>query len=189
MKRIALFAALAATSIAIQAAPVTYTIDNSHTYPYFTYDHLGFSKQTHRFTKTTGSITLDRKARTGSAEVTIDTTSVDTGYALFNEHIQAADYFDTANHDTITFKGNRVTFKGAQPARIAGDITIKGVTRPITFTVTHFNCGQHPMRKVETCGANATAKLKRSDFNMGKNAPLVSDEVSLTLAVEAFVQP
>lgn len=186
MKRLALASALAVLTATAHAAPVTYTLDNSHTYPYFTYNHLGFSNQTHRFTKTTGTITLDRAAKTGSADVTIDTQSVDTGHAVFNEHIKAADYFDVAKYPSITFKGTQVSFKGEQPASISGDITIKGVTRPITFDITQFNCAIHPMRRVDTCGANAVAKIKRSDFNMGKNAPFVSDDVTLTLAVEAY---
>lgn len=189
MKRIALFAALAAVSIAAQAAPVTYTIDNSHTYPYFTYDHLGFSKQTHRFDKTSGTVTLDRKAKTGSVDVVIDTTSVNTGYALFNEHIQAADFFDTTVYPTITFKSSKMSFKGDQPASVTGDLTIKDVTKPVMLKITHFKCQPHPMLKVEACGANATTQVKRSEFNMGKNVPYVSDEVTLTLAIEAVNKP
>ena len=189
MKRIALFAALAAVSIAAQAAPVTYTIDNSHTYPYFTYDHLGFSKQTHRFDKTTGTVTLDRKAKTGSVDVVIDTTSVNTGYALFNEHIQAADFFDTQVYPTITFKSTGMKFKGDQPASVTGNLTIKDVTKPVTLKITHFKCQPHPMLKVDACGANATTTVKRSEFNMGKNVPFVSDEVTLTLAIEAVNKP
>jgi polyisoprenoid-binding protein YceI len=189
MKRIALFAALAAASIAAHAAPVTYTIDNSHTYPHFTYNHLGFSNQTHKFDKTSGTVVLDRQAKTGSVDVTIDATSVNTGYALFNEHIQAADYFDTAKHPTITFKSTKMTFKGDQPVSVAGDLTIKGVTQPVTLTITHFKCQPHPMLKVDACGANATTQVKRSAFNMGKNVPYVGDEVTLTLSIEAVNKP
>jgi polyisoprenoid-binding protein YceI len=189
MKRLALAAALAALSAAAQAAPVTYTIDNSHTYPHFTYNHLGFSNQTHKFDKTSGTVVLDRAAKTGSVDVTIDTTSVNTGYALFNEHIQAADYFDTANHPAITFKSSKMTFKGDQPVSVAGELTIKGVTKPVTLTITHFKCQPHPMLKVEACGANATTQVKRSVFNMGKNVPYVSDDVTLTLAIEAVNKP
>ncbi|MDZ7584079.1 MAG: YceI family protein [Thiobacillus sp.] len=189
MKRLALFAALAAATITAQAAPVTYTIDNSHTYPHFTYNHLGFSNQTHKFDKTSGAVVLDRKARTGSVDVTIDTTSVNTGHAVFNEHIQAADFFDTAVYPTITFKSTQMKFKGDQPASVAGDLTIKGVTKPVTLKITHFKCQPHPMLKVEACGANATTQVKRSEFNMGKNVPFVSDEVTLTLAIEAVNKP
>jgi polyisoprenoid-binding protein YceI len=185
MKRLAISAALAAFAVSAQAAPETFVIDNSHTYPHFTYNHLGFSNQTHKFDKTSGKVVLDREAKAGSAIVTIDAKSVNTGYALFNEHIQAADYFDTANHPTITFKANRMAFRGDQPVSLVGDLTIKGVTKPVTLTITHFKCQPHPMLKVEACGANATTEIKRSDFNMGKNAPYVSDEVTLTLAIEA----
>jgi len=189
MERIALIAALAAVSFAAQAAPLTYTIDNSHTFPYFTYNHLGFSNQTHRFDKTSGTVTLDRKAKTGSVDVVIDATSVNTGYALFNEHIQAADFFDTRTYPAITFKSTGMRFKGEQPASVTGDLTIKGVTRPVTLTITHFKCQPHPMLKVEACGANATTQVKRSEFNMGKNVPFVSDEVTLAIAIEAVNKP
>ncbi|MDP1645436.1 MAG: YceI family protein [Thiobacillus sp.] len=185
MKRLATLTALAAFAAAAQAAPVTYVIDNSHTYPHFSYNHLGFSNQTQKFDKTSGKVVLDLAAKTGSVDVTIDATSVNTGYALFNEHIQAADYFDTAKHPTITFKSSKMTFNGDQPVSLAGDLTIKGVTKPVTLAITHFHCMPHPMLKVEACGANATTQVKRSEFNMGKNVPYVSDEVTLTLAIEA----
>ena len=186
MKRLAYFTALAAFAAATaQATPVTYVIDNSHTYPHFTYNHLGFSNQTHKFDKTSGKVVLDRTEKAGSAIVTIDATSVNTGHAVFNEHIQAADFFDTANHPTITFKADKMAFRDDQPVSLVGDLTIKGVTKPVTLTITHFQCNIHPMLKVEACGANATTQIKRSEFNMGKNAPFVSDEVTLTLAIEA----
>lgn len=189
MKRLALAAALVAASVTAQAAPVTYTIDNSHTYPHFTYNHLGFSNQTHKFDKSSGTVVLDREGGAGSVVVTIDATSVNTGHAVFNEHLQAADFFDTANHPTITFKSNKMAFRGDQPVSLVGDLTIKGVTRPVTLTITHFKCQPHPMLKVDACGANATTQVKRSEFNMGKNVPFVSDEVTLTLAIEAVNKP
>lgn len=185
MKHIALFAALAAASVAAQAAPVTYTIDNSHTYPHFTYNHLGFSNQTHKFDKTSGTVVLDRAEKVGSAIVTIDATSVNTGYALFNEHLRAADFFDTEKYPTITFKSDKMAFRDDQPIYMVGDLTVKGVTRQVTLDITHFKCQPHPMLKVEACGANATTQIKRSEFNMGKNVPFVSDDVTLTIAIEA----
>lgn len=189
MKHIALFAALAAASVAAHAAPVTYTIDNSHTYPHFTYNHLGFSNQTHKFDKTTGTVVLDLAEKAGAAIVTIDANSVNTGYALFDEHLKAADFFDTEKYPTITFKSDKMAFRGDQPIYMVGDLTIKGVTKQVTLEITHFKCQPHPMKKVEACGANATTQIKRSDFNMGKNAPFVSDEVTLTIAIEAVNMP
>ncbi len=185
MKQLVPLIALAVCATAAHAAPVTYVIDNGHTYPHFTYSHFGFSNQTHKFDKTSGKVVLDRAAQTGSVDVVIDATSVNTGYALFNQHIQGKDFFDTAQYPTITFKSDQMTYKDNQPASLSGDLTIKGVTKPVTLTITHFMCMPHPMLKVEACGANATTQVKRSDFNMSKHAPYVSDEVTLTLAIEA----
>ena len=188
MKRLALAAVLAACAAAVQAAPSTYNIDNSHTYPHFTYSHLGYSIQTHKFDKTSGKVIMDFDAKTGAVDVIIDATSVNTGHALFNEHIQGADYFDTAKYPTITFKSSSMKFEGNKPVSVSGDLTIKGVTRPVTLEITHFKCMPHPMLKAPACGANATTKVKRSEFNMSKNVPFVSDEVTLTLAIEAVMQ-
>jgi polyisoprenoid-binding protein YceI len=188
MKRLALVTALAAFAAAAQAAPSTYNIDNSHTYPHFTYSHLGYSIQTHKFDKTSGKVAMDFQAKTGSVDVTIDATSVNTGFPLFNEHIQGEDFFNTAKYPTITFKSSDMKFKGNKVVSLSGDLTIKGVTRPVTLEVTHFKCMPHPMLKAPACGGNATTQVKRSDFNMGKNAPFVSDEVTLTLAIEAVME-
>jgi polyisoprenoid-binding protein YceI len=179
--------ALAAFSAATQAA-TTYNIDNSHTFPHFTYNHLGYSIQTHKFDKTSGKVVIDFEAKTGSVDVTIDATSVNTGFPLFNEHIQGEDYFDTAKYPTITFKSSNMKFKGNKPVSLTGDLTVKGVTQPVTLEVTHFKCMPHPILKAPACGANATAQVKRSDFNMGKGVPFVSDEVTLTLAIEAVME-
>lgn len=188
MKRLATVSAVFVIAASAQAEPVTFKIDNSHTYPHFAYNHLGFSKQSHKFDKTSGKVVLDRAAKTGSVDVSIDVASVNTGSALFNAHLQAEDFFNTAQYPTITFKSDKMEFKGEQPVSLTGNLTIKGVTKPVTLTMTHFKCQPHPMLKVEACGANATTEIKRSDFNMGKNAPYVSDEVTLTLAIEAVKQ-
>jgi polyisoprenoid-binding protein YceI len=189
MKKLAL--ALAVSSLAAGsalAAPETYAVDVSHTAPRFEYTHLGYSTQMHRFDKTSGQIVIDRAAKTGSADITIDARSVNTGYALFNEHIQGEDYFATAQYPTITFKSTAVRFDGDKPVAVDGKLTIKGVTKPVTLTVTHFQAMPHPMLKKDAIGADAVTKIKRSDFNMGKNAPYVSDEVTLRIALEAVQQ-
>ncbi|MDP2760634.1 MAG: YceI family protein [Sideroxyarcus sp.] len=175
-------------SATVYAAPETYVIDPTHTLPRFEYSHFGYSTQLSRFDKTSGTIVLDRAAKKGSVDIVIDATSVNTGYALFNQHIQAADYFDTGMFPAITFKSNWMKFVGDKPAAVMGDLTIKGVTKPVTLTLTSFLCMPHPMVKKDACGANATATVKRSDFNMGKNVPYVSDEVTLTIPVEAVKQ-
>jgi len=184
-KLVAALLSTAALSSAAIAAPETYAIDGNHTFPRFEYSHLGYSIQMSRFDKTTGKVTLDRAAKTGAVDVTIDMKSVSTGSTLFNGHIQGEDYLDTEKFPTATFKSTSVKFDGDKPAAIDGNLTIKGVTKPVTLAVTSFHCMPHPMVKKDACGANATTKIKRSEFNAGKNAPYVGDEVTLTIAIEA----
>ncbi|WP_300339124.1 YceI family protein [Accumulibacter sp.] len=187
-KQIALISLAGVFAGPVFAAPETYAVDPTHTYPRFEYSHFGFSNQVQRFNKTSGTITLDRAAKTGSVNITIDARSVDTGYPLFNEHIQAEDLLDTARYPTITYKSSAVRFDGDKPVAIDGKLTIKGITRPVTLTVTSFQAMPHPIVKKDAIGANAVARIKRSEYNAGKHAPQVSDEVTLNIAVEAVKQ-
>ena len=179
-------AAIATLSSAAFAAPETYVLDGSHTFPRFSYSHFGLSTQLSRFNKTTGKIVLDKEARTGSVDVVIDTKSVDTGFDIFNGHIQGEDFLDTEKYPTATFKSTKVRFEGDKPVAVDGDLTIKGVTKPVTLTITSFINQPHPMMKKDAIGANATTKIKRTEFNAGKYAPNVGDEVTIDLAVEAI---
>lgn len=188
MKKTALTLIAAALAAPALAAPETYVVDGNHTYPRFEYSHFGYSTQLSRFDKTTGTIVIDRTAKTGSVDIVIDAKSVNTGSALFNEHIQGPDFLDTAKYPTATFKSTAMRFDGDKPAAIDGNLTIKGITRPVTLAVTSFQCMPHPILKKDACGANATTKVKRTDFNAGKYAPNVGDEVTITLAVEAVKQ-
>ena len=183
-------AALLAFALATPALadPVTFVVDGSHTYPRFSYSHLGLSTQLSRFNNTTGTVVLDQAARTASVDITIDMTSVDTGYAEFNEHIQAEDFLDTARHPTATFRSASVTFEGDQPVAIEGNLTIKGITRPVTLAVTRFARMEHPLRKKDAIGADASVVIRRSDFNAGKFAPVVGDEVTISIALEAVAE-
>ena len=170
---------------AAAAAPATYEIDPTHTFPRFSYSHFGLSTQVSRFNQTSGTVVWDPAARTASVDIVIDMTSVDTGYATFDEHIQAEDFLDTARHPTATFKSTKVTFDGDKPATIEGELTIKGITRPVTLEVTHFRSMVHPMLNKDAVGAMARAAIKRSDFGAGKYAPNVGDEVTIEIALEA----
>lgn len=184
---VALTFAASLSSVAF-AAPETYVIDTNHTKPRFEYSHFGYSTQLSRFDTTSGTITIDRAAKTGSVDVTIDAKSVDTGYALFNGHIQGEDFFNTEKFPTITFKSDKMKFDGDKLTSVEGNLTIKGVTKPVTLTVTSFMCMPHPMAKKDACGANATVVVKRSDFNMAKYVPYVGDDVTLTIPVESIKQ-
>ena len=180
-----LAAAVAAPAL---AAPQTFVIDGTHTFPRFSYNHLGFSTQLSRFDTTTGKVVFDKVAKTGAVDIVIDTKSVSTGSATFNEHIQGEDFLDTAKFPTATFKSTKVIFEGDKPAKIEGNLTLKGVTKPVTLTVTDFKTAPHPMLKKEAIGANATTTVKRTDFNMGKNVPYVGDEVRIDIGLEAIQQ-
>ena len=166
------------------AAPTTYKTDANHTFVRFSYNHMGFSTQESRFNKVTGEITYDPVAHSGSVDISIDTKSVDTGSDLFNQHIQATDFLDTTNFGTATFKSTSVKFEGDKPVSVEGNLTLKGVTKPVTLTVESFKSGQNMMKK-EAIGADATTKISRTAFNMSKYAPMVSDEVTLSIALEA----
>lgn len=168
------------------AAPETYVIDSKHTFPRFSYSHFGFSMQQSQFDNTTGVIVLDRVARTGSVEVTMDMKSVNTGSTLFNEHIQRTDFLDTSHYPTARFQSTQVSFKGEQPDAIQGNLTIKGITKPVTLKVESFQLMHHPMLKKDALGANASTTIKRSEFNAGQYAPQVGDDMTIDIAVEAI---
>ncbi len=187
-KLAAVFAFAAAAASPALAAPETFVIDGTHTVPRFSYNHFGYSTQVSRFNKTTGKVVLDKVAKTGAVDVEIDTKSVDTGYSTFNEHIQGEDFLNTAKFPTATFKSTKVIFEGDKPAAVEGNLTLKGVTKAVTLKLTAFQAMPHPMLKKDAIGANATTTVKRSDFNMGKYAPNVGDEVTIDIGLEAIKQ-
>lgn len=189
MKKLFLTAALSALFAGqALAAPQTYVVDSSHTFPRFSYDHMGLSKQILSFTNTTGSVVLDQDAKDAKVEITVDTTSVYTGFEAFNGHIQGEDFLDTAQFPIATFKSSKAVFEGDQLVKIEGDLTIKGITKPVTLNVTSFYNGPHPMVKKAAVGANAIVVISRSEFNAGKFAPTVGDEVTLDISLEAIAE-
>jgi polyisoprenoid-binding protein YceI len=187
MRKSLLCLAVATTCFAgvAQAETSTYNIDGTHTFPRFSYSHFGMSTQLSRFNKTTGVVQLDKAAKTGSVDVVIDMKSVDTGFSVFNGHIQGEDFLDTAKFPTATFKSTKVVFEGEKPVAVDGNLTIKGVTKPVTLKVTSFTNMAHPMLKKDAIGADASVVIKRSEFNAGKYAPNVGDDVTITLSLEA----
>lgn len=186
MKKTLITLALSAIAFNAAAAPETFNIDPTHTAPRFGYNHFGFSNQQHRFDTTRGQIVIDRAAKTGAVEVSIDTKSVNTGFAVFNGHLQGEDFFDAEKFPLISFKSSKVRFEGDKPVAVDGMLTIKGISKSVTLTVTSYAAQLHPMLKKDAIGANAVATIKRSDFNLGKYAPYVSDEVTLDISVEAI---
>ena len=170
------------------AAPVSYTVDSSHTFPRFSYSHMGYSTQLSSFTNTSGTVVFDAVAKTGAVDIVIDMTTVNTGSADFNGHIQAEGFLETAKFPKATFKSTKVVFDGDKPASVEGQLTIKGVSKPVILTITSFQALPHPMMKVPVLGANAFTTIKRTEFGAGKYAPYVGDEVRIDIAIEAIAK-
>ena len=168
------------------AAPASYGVEPNHTFPRFSYSHFGYSTQLSSFSKTKGKVVFDAEAKSGSVDIVIDTKSVNTGSTDFNEHIQAEDFLDTAKFPEATFKSTKVVFEGDKPKSIEGVLTLKGIAKSVTLTVTSFHAMPHPMLKKPAIGANAFTLIKRSEFNAGKYAPYVGDEVRIDIAIEAI---
>ena len=183
-------ALIAAVSASAFAANDTYAIDPNHTYPSFEADHFGgLSTWRGKFNKTAGTIVLDRAAKTGSLDITIDATTIDFGHDKMNTHAKSADMFDVEKFPTATFKSNSVTFKGKDPVAVVGELTLHGVTKPVTLAINKFKCVDHPMLKREVCGADASATFNRSDFGIGYGVQMgFSPVVKLGIQVEAIKQ-
>ncbi|MGE5652085.1 YceI family protein [Noviherbaspirillum sp. UKPF54] len=181
-----LIAALVAASAA-SAFAQTYTIEPNHTYPSFEADHMGISVWRGKFTKTSGTISIDRAAKKGSVDIAIDAGSLDFGHAKMNEHAKSKDMFNVEQFPTVTYKSKSVKFDGDKPVAVEGDLTMLGVTKPVTLAINKFKCIQHPMLKREVCGADATGEFKRTDFGLNYGVPMgFSPDVKLAIQVEAL---
>jgi polyisoprenoid-binding protein YceI len=163
---IALAAAALLSAGLAHAEPATYAIDPTHTFATFEIGHFGASTNRGRFDKKTGSVTLDKAAKTGKVEITIDTTSINSGTAAFDKHLQSPDLFDAAKHPTMTFVGDKFTFDGDKVTAVAGTLTLLGKTAPVTLKASQFGCYQNPMLKREVCGGDFETTLDRTVFGM-----------------------
>ena len=176
------------------AAPETYVLDPYHTYPNFAVDHLGYSTIYGRFDKSSGKFTLDRAARTGSLELSVEAASINAAdnekgnrQRSRDDHLRSPDFFNLAEYSRVTYKSTGVKFNGDNLATVEGNLTLLGVTKPLVLQVDRWKCGQHPFNKKEMCGGNVSATLKRSDFGMKFGLPVaVSDEVKLLIGFEAY---
>lgn len=182
-----------ALPFAARAAPDSYTFDPYHTFCHFSVSHLGYSTLWGRFDKTGGKITIDRAAKSGSLEVIVQTASVSTGDSergarprSRDEHLRSADFLNVVEFPTMTFKANRLRFDGENLAAVDGELTLVGVTRPLTLSVDAWKCGRHPVNKREICGGNASGQLKRSDYGMKYNLGLAGDDYRILIEFEAY---
>ena len=162
-----------------------YALDQTHAYITFSYDHLGFSSPHVGFDKLDATLKFNADdPESSSLSVVVDATSVNSRVADFDDHLNGADFFDTANHDEITFVASSITNTGENTFDVTGDLTIKGMTKPVTLAATINKAANHPMRRVPTIGVSATTTLLRSEWGLGKYAPNVGDEVSVTIEAE-----
>ena len=182
-------ASLAATlvfSLPAAAAPESYTFDPNHTNIYWHASHFGFSTPSGKFGDIGGTVVLDEaKPDASTVEFTIKTTSIVTGIPLFDEHLRSEKFFNSEKFTTATFKSTKVVVTGEKTAKVTGDFTLLGVTKPITLDVTLNKIGTSMAHPVKTAGFSATTTIKRSEFGMGFGTPGVSDEVPITIEAEA----
>ncbi len=180
-------ATMLASTLSAQAA--SYAIDPAHTYVTFEIGHFGTSTNRGRFDKKEGKIEFDRAAKSGKVEISIDTTSVNTGFAAFNTHLQSADLFDAAKHPSMKFVADKFSFNGDKVSEVTGNLTLLGKTNPLTLKATNFNCYDSPMLKREVCGGDFEATLDRSQFGMNYGLDWgFPKNVRLVIQVEAVKQ-
>jgi polyisoprenoid-binding protein YceI len=180
-------AALALGAATAQAQSTTYTVEPTHTFVTWEAKHFGTSTSRGRFDKKEGSITLDRTAGTGKASITIDTGSISTGVAPFDGHLRSPDFFDSAKHPQATFTADFKLANG-KVTDVPGQLTLLGVTKPVTVKSSLFNCFDHPRFKKQVCGGDFEATIKRSDFGMKYGLPGIPDDIRLVIQIEAVAQ-
>ena len=185
LKQLVLALTASALTASAFAAADTYNIDPRHTFPSFEADHMGLSVWRGKYTKTSGTITLDRAAKTGAIDILIDAASIDFGLEAMNAHAKKDDIFAVEKFPNVTYKSKSITFTGDAPTSIQGELTLKGVTKPVTLAINKFKCIMHPMLKREVCGADASATFNRADFGVTMGLPAFSPEVKLAIQVEA----
>ena len=186
-QRFALALMLAGAATLAVAAPVKYTVDPNHTYPSFKADHMGgLSVWRGKFNSTSGTVTLDKEAQTGTLDIKIDVASIDFGHDKMNKHATSAEMFDTAKFPVATYTGKLAGFKNGAPTEVDGTLVLHGVSKPVKLKIDKFMCKPSPMTKKEVCGADATGTINRGDFGVsyGKDYGFNMETV-LEIQVEA----
>ncbi|MEO5658728.1 MAG: YceI family protein [Polaromonas sp.] len=174
----------------LHAESATYKIDPNHTKAMFEVKHFGTSTNRGRWDKTEGEISLDKAAKTGKADITIDMASINTGIGAFNDHLKGVEFFDVATHPTAKFVGDKFTFAADKVTEVAGNLTIRGKTHPAVLKATNFNCYENPKLKREVCGGDFETVIKRSafDINWGIADRAAADDIKVTIQAEAIKQ-
>jgi polyisoprenoid-binding protein YceI len=186
---LALGAAAALACLApAQAQTATYTLDPTHTFVTWEALHFGTSTSRGRFDKKEGKVTIDRTAKTGSVDITIDMASINTGVAPFDNHLRGKDFFDVANHPTARFQASGFSFDGTKVTGVKGTLTMLGKTQPVELKASRFNCYDNPFFKREVCGGDFETTIQRSQWGSTYGLPGIPDNVRLLVQVEAVKQ-
>jgi polyisoprenoid-binding protein YceI len=173
------------TPLAAAAAPATYTVDPEHTYPSLEMSHMGISVWRGKFTKSSGKVTMDREAKTGTVEIRVDTDSIDFGHRGMKTFASSEDWLNVDKYPDMTYKGT-LRFTGDKPSSVEGQLTLRGVTKPLTLRINSFNCIPHPIFRKEVCGADAEADLDRADYGMTLYSDNGAGRIHLRIQVEAL---
>ena len=184
-KYLAAFAIMSALVVPVCAAD-SYTTDSSFSIPTFEVPKLGFMALHGHFNKTSGKVMIDFAAKKGSVDFTIFTESLDTGWNTWTKHLSDEGLFNVKKFPTMTFKSDKLIFNGSKVVGAEGQFTMIGVTKPLNVTVVGFQCGNHPINNRPMCAGNISATIKRSDFGLTQYIPSVSDEVNVSVPIEAY---
>jgi polyisoprenoid-binding protein YceI len=188
LKLTLILSAIVSLCSAASAAPASYIIDPEHTFPSFEADHMGLSMWRGKFNKTTGKVSLDKAAGTGTVEVAIEAASIDFGHDKLNAYVAGPEQMDATKHPTVTYRGRLGGFVNGAPTEVAGELTMLGTTRPVALKINSFKCIPHPLFKRELCGADAIGTFKRSDFGMDYGEKWgFKPDVTLRIQVEALL--
>ena len=189
MKKFVIANALLAALVSVHAEPVSYAIDPTHTFATFEITHFGTSTYRGRFDKKEGSVQIDRAAKSGKVDISIDMTSISTGVEPLNTHLKSKDFFNAAEFPTARFVGDKFAFNGDKVSEVSGTLTMNGKTNPVTLKATGFNCYTNPMLKREVCGGDFETTLQRSQWGITTYiGPVLPDNVRLLVQVEAIKQ-
>jgi polyisoprenoid-binding protein YceI len=180
---------IVATTSTVYAKTEKFVLDSNHTNIIWHANHLGFSNPDGKFAKANGYITLDEKnPSVSSVNVTIDTSSIITGNEAFDKHLKGSDFFNVEKYKTATFVSTKVDIYNEKYAKIYGDFTMLGVTKPVVLYAKLNKIGKHPFTKKKSVGFSATTVIKRSEFGMNYGIGMVSDDIQIAIEVEAAVE-
>lgn len=185
MKHLTLLAATLLATTTATAAPLTYEIDPTHTYPSFEADHMGLSTWRGKLNKSAGTVIYDKAAGTGSVDVSMELGSIDFGLEAMNDWATGKNFFNVAANPRATFKGRF----DSTPGKLVGELTLNGRTRPLTLTLHHIKCIPHPLHKRDLCGADASGNFNREDYGLGAGKDWgFKMDVNLRIQVEAVAR-